>query len=247
MAVLRRYVPAVLKYPWLCAAAILSTVILQLAALASPWYMRSFFNLLASPQGSVSRSQFLLLLYAILAISLIGWLMRRVRGWSQVYLESRVMSELAQEFGSEYSVSDWSKTQGNLFQSVKMEKIVTGVLLNITSCGARYHRGQHCLSGTDAQPEEGTLHIAKHPGNGQRELNRNILGYEFLFRRLRERLHFGGSFLGLATPCIPHAGERSRHSHFNSFSIPWDIATVAKGEGSLQICPMQGRQRDRSL
>ena len=50
---------------------------------------------------------------------------------TDLYQAGAVMSELAQEFGSEYSVSDWSKTQGNLFQSVKMEKIVTGVLLNI--------------------------------------------------------------------------------------------------------------------
>ncbi len=50
---------------------------------------------------------------------------------TDLYQAGVVMSELAQEFGSEYSVSDWSKTQGNLFQSVKMEKIVTGVLLNI--------------------------------------------------------------------------------------------------------------------
>jgi len=50
---------------------------------------------------------------------------------TDLYEASAVMSDLSQQFGSDYSVSDWSKTQGNLFQSVKMEKIVTGVLLNI--------------------------------------------------------------------------------------------------------------------
>lgn len=48
-----------------------------------------------------------------------------------LYEASTVMSQLSTQLGKEYSVSDWSKTQGNLFQSVKMEKIVTGVLLNI--------------------------------------------------------------------------------------------------------------------
>jgi lipoprotein-releasing system permease protein len=48
-----------------------------------------------------------------------------------LYAASAVMSELKSKFDASYSVNDWSKTQGNLFQSVKMEKIVTGVLLNI--------------------------------------------------------------------------------------------------------------------
>ncbi len=50
---------------------------------------------------------------------------------SDLYIAGAVMSDLAKKFDSNYSVTDWSKTQGNLFQSVKMEKIVTGVLLNI--------------------------------------------------------------------------------------------------------------------
>lgn len=50
---------------------------------------------------------------------------------NDLYQASSVMNGLAQQFGSDYSVSDWTKTQGNLFQSVKMEKMVVGVLLNI--------------------------------------------------------------------------------------------------------------------
>jgi lipoprotein-releasing system permease protein len=54
---------------------------------------------------------------------------------TDLYEAGAVMSELAQQFNqkvaNEYTVTDWSQTQGNLFQSVKMEKIVTGVLLNI--------------------------------------------------------------------------------------------------------------------
>jgi lipoprotein-releasing system permease protein len=50
---------------------------------------------------------------------------------TDLYQAGSVMGELAKQFGSEYTVKDWSQTQGSLFQSVKMEKIVTGTLLNI--------------------------------------------------------------------------------------------------------------------
>ena len=50
---------------------------------------------------------------------------------NDLYEAAGVMSDLAKQFGSEYHVKDWSQTQGSLFQSVKMEKIVTGTLLNI--------------------------------------------------------------------------------------------------------------------
>lgn len=50
---------------------------------------------------------------------------------TNLYDAGVVMGELAKEFGADYTVKDWSQTQGSLFQSVKMEKIVTGTLLNI--------------------------------------------------------------------------------------------------------------------
>lgn len=50
---------------------------------------------------------------------------------TNLYEAAGVMSELREKFGSEYKVKDWSQTQGSLFQSVKMEKIVVGTLLNI--------------------------------------------------------------------------------------------------------------------
>ncbi|RYY02042.1 MAG: lipoprotein-releasing ABC transporter permease subunit [Gammaproteobacteria bacterium] len=50
---------------------------------------------------------------------------------NDLYQAGNVMSDLAAKFGSDYKVKDWSQTQGSLFQSVKMEKIVTGTLLNI--------------------------------------------------------------------------------------------------------------------
>jgi lipoprotein-releasing system permease protein len=50
---------------------------------------------------------------------------------TDLYDASRVMTDLAKQLGNEYTVKDWTQTQGNLFQSVKMEKIVVGTLLNI--------------------------------------------------------------------------------------------------------------------
>lgn len=50
---------------------------------------------------------------------------------TDLYEAAGVMSELNQKLGNDYKVKDWSQTQGSLFQSVKMEKIVTGTLLNI--------------------------------------------------------------------------------------------------------------------
>jgi lipoprotein-releasing system permease protein len=50
---------------------------------------------------------------------------------TDLYEAAAVMKELGAQFGRDYKVKDWSQTQGSLFQSVKMEKIVTGTLLNI--------------------------------------------------------------------------------------------------------------------
>lgn len=50
---------------------------------------------------------------------------------TDLYDAAHIMSELKTSLGSDYNVKDWSQTQGSLFQSVKMEKIVTGTLLNI--------------------------------------------------------------------------------------------------------------------
>lgn len=43
----------------------------------------------------------------------------------------RVTHELQQQLGSEYELSDWSQTQGSLFQAVQMEKRMVTILLMI--------------------------------------------------------------------------------------------------------------------
>jgi len=50
---------------------------------------------------------------------------------TNLYDAANVMATLAKQLGGEYKVKDWTQTQGSLFQSLKMEKIVTGTLLNI--------------------------------------------------------------------------------------------------------------------
>src|SRR5260370_42481700 len=66
-----------------------------------------------------------------------------------------------------------------------------------------------------AEAKERAVHVTEH--RGQRwHGDRNYVGKRALrnSNRLRERLRHGGSFFGLATACIPHAGKRSRHLPF---------------------------------
>lgn len=48
-----------------------------------------------------------------------------------LYQAPQVMAQLGKNLGDSVKIKDWSQTQGSLFQSVKMEKIVTATLLNI--------------------------------------------------------------------------------------------------------------------
>lgn len=56
-----------------------------------------------------------------------------------IYQAGAVMAQLARELGSEYTVKDWSQTQGSLFQAVKMEKIVIATLLSIIIAVAAFN------------------------------------------------------------------------------------------------------------
>ena len=58
---------------------------------------------------------------------------------TDMYNAGRVMSELEQTLGNEFTVKDWSKTQGSLFQAVKMEKIVIAALLCIIIAVAAFN------------------------------------------------------------------------------------------------------------
>lgn len=56
-----------------------------------------------------------------------------------IYQAANVMGELGQQLGSDYTVKDWSQTQGSYFQAVKMEKIVVGALLSIIIAVAAFN------------------------------------------------------------------------------------------------------------
>ena len=46
-----------------------------------------------------------------------------------LFAAPRTMARLADELGDDYSVKDWSQTQGSLFTAVKMEKLMVSLLL----------------------------------------------------------------------------------------------------------------------
>ncbi len=95
--VLRYFFRALKRHPWLVALSIAGPLGLQFAQLASPWFLREFFDLLVEPAGSVPRGQFITLIAIITSLGLASWAMRRVRGWSVTYLETGVMQELVEE------------------------------------------------------------------------------------------------------------------------------------------------------
>jgi|SRR5690554_222898 len=51
--------------------------------------------------------------------------------FSDIYRAGAITSGLRQTLEGSYQLRDWSQTQGSLFQAVKMEKVVIGVLLGI--------------------------------------------------------------------------------------------------------------------
>ena len=60
---------------------------------------------------------------------------------------------------------------------------------------------QHRFSGVHAQTEKRATHIVQNACNRQRDLDLRIgRNNQFLLLRLRERLHFGGSFLCFGEP-----------------------------------------------
>uniref|UniRef100_UPI0030EDB6CC FtsX-like permease family protein n=1 Tax=uncultured Gilvimarinus sp. TaxID=1689143 RepID=UPI0030EDB6CC len=59
--------------------------------------------------------------------------------FTDIYEAGAITSRLRQSLGDEYRWRDWSQTQGSLFQAVKMEKVVIGVLLSIIIAVAAFN------------------------------------------------------------------------------------------------------------
>jgi len=51
--------------------------------------------------------------------------------FDDIYRAPEAVQELASRLGEHYQAKDWSQTQGSLFQAVKMEKTVVGLMLSI--------------------------------------------------------------------------------------------------------------------
>jgi ATP-binding cassette subfamily B protein len=83
------------RYPWLLALVIIATVGMQGAALASPLYLRQFFNTLTLHSANASIvHQLTITLAFIFGLQLTDWVFRRVQSYSILYMESRVMTDL---------------------------------------------------------------------------------------------------------------------------------------------------------
>ena len=93
--VFRIYWRHVAKYPLFIVLIILGGIGIQAASLAAPWYLRQFFNLLASNVPSAVIVSQLLTIVAIIALIWLGrWISHRIQEFSNMYLESRVMTDL---------------------------------------------------------------------------------------------------------------------------------------------------------
>lgn len=59
--------------------------------------------------------------------------------YTDIYRAPAQVKTMAQTLGPAYSAKDWSQTQGSLFQAVKMEKTVVGLLLSIIVAVAAFN------------------------------------------------------------------------------------------------------------
>lgn len=95
MSVARMYFRHVRKYPVLLIGVFLGAAGIQATALAAPWYLRRFFNILAASQPDASVVTALLGIVGALALIYAAeWVLRRVQDVGIMYLESRVMTDL---------------------------------------------------------------------------------------------------------------------------------------------------------
>lgn len=89
------YIRATKKYPWFFIITVASVVVSQIAVLASPLYLRSFFNTLASgaPSPELAATLFSTL-WIIAGLMLLNWIAIRIEFWALVYLDARVLRDL---------------------------------------------------------------------------------------------------------------------------------------------------------
>ncbi len=93
--VLRTYYKSLIRYPLFIFLAFAGVIGVQAADLAAPWYLKEFFNVLASQTpGAAVVGQLLGIIVIVALIWLASWAMRRLQDFSIIFLESRVMTNL---------------------------------------------------------------------------------------------------------------------------------------------------------
>ena len=94
-SVLRAYFAHARKYPWTFALMVTGAALLQIAELASPVFLRQFFNLLATESRATISDYTLLFAISMFAMSsLVSWFMRRVQVLSLMYMEWNAMTDI---------------------------------------------------------------------------------------------------------------------------------------------------------
>lgn len=58
---------------------------------------------------------------------------------ADIYRADQIMAQLARQLSDDYRLTDWSQTQGSLFQAVRMEKIVVSTLLSVIIAVAAFN------------------------------------------------------------------------------------------------------------
>jgi lipoprotein-releasing system permease protein len=59
--------------------------------------------------------------------------------FNDIYKAPALLNDLQRDLGPQYKTRDWSETQGSLFQAIKMEKTVVGIMLGIIIAVAAFN------------------------------------------------------------------------------------------------------------
>lgn len=96
--VLRAYLRALSRHPYLAALPFIGSLLIQGAAIGAPLYMQRFINLLAdgSPGDDIAHA-LLLLIAMFAAMNLVGWVGRRVQLGSVNRLDAKIMADLSED------------------------------------------------------------------------------------------------------------------------------------------------------
>ena len=93
--VFRIYLRHIGRYPLLVLLTLIGSIGVQATDLAAPWFLRRFFNLLAGGDPGAEVVSALLSIIAIVAVIWsLNWAMHRLEEFSNMFMQSRVMSDL---------------------------------------------------------------------------------------------------------------------------------------------------------